>query len=396
MSRHGTRPLSRLAVLSLILFASGLPAAAQDVGVTGDSIKIGIFGAFTGSVPLFGYPMTRGGTLLFEEVNAAGGIHGRKLVMVEEDDQCDPSKGVAAVKKLIHEHKVFMLHGGNCSNVSLAVRPEIERAKVPWLASSTNAKIYLPTNRYVFTTIVTADVEGALMADFAQSVPNAKRVAIIGHQDAWGLGKSEPALKRLEELKLNVVANENMDRGANDSTPQTLRLKQANPDVVLVVLYPKEGAIFLRDAVKYGLRPVFVGNTAIEDIADLVAKAGTENAARNVYSVTLLRNTMDNPRMTAVADRLKARYPGVAVSPLLAWTYSGAEVIVEALRRAGPNLTRERFVDELERLQGMESAVFVGTLGFSREEHRGNRGANFAVYKDGKFQIIGPKYTPMW
>lgn len=396
MTRHGVLHLSVLAVLALALVAGGGPAAAQDVGVTADAIKIGLFGAFTGSVPLFGYPMTRGGTLLFEEVNAAGGIHGRKIVMIEEDDQCDPSKGVGAVKKLIYEHKVFMLHGGNCSNVSLAVRPEVERAKVPWLASSTNAKIYLPTNRYIFTTIVTADVEGALMADFAQSVPNAKRIAIIGHQDAWGLGKSEPALKRLEELKLAVVANENMDRGANDSTPQTLRLKQANPDVVLVVLYPKEAAVFLRDAVKYGLRPVFVGNTAIEDIADLAAKAGTETAARNVYSVTLLRASMDTPKMAAIGDKLKARYPGVTVGPLLAWTYSGAEVIVEALRRTGPQLTREKFVDELEKLQGVESAVFAGTLGFSRDEHRGNRGANFAVYKDGKFQIIGPKYTPMW
>lgn len=378
----------------LVLACVTGPASAQEVGVTDNSIKVGIFAPFTGSVPLFGYPITRGGTLLYEEVNAKGGIHGRKLVWVEEDDQCDPSKGVAAVKKLIYEHKVFMLHGGNCSNVNLAVRPEVERGKVPWLTNSTNVGIYLPTTPYVFTTVLTTDSEGALLADFAMSVPNVKRVAIIGHRDAWGLGKSEPALKRLQEqYRITPVANEAMDRGANDSTPQTLRLKQANPDVIIVILYPKEGAVFLRDAVKYGIGSVLVANTAMEDIADLASKAGTDAFAKNLYSLTLLRYTMDDPNMAALVERFKARYPGTAISPFMTWAYSGAEVIVETLRRVGRDLTREKFVKELERLRGFESAVFPGTLNFSPEEHRGNRTGNFVTLRGGKFVNIGPKYV---
>ena len=378
----------------LVMTLATVPASAQEVGVTDDSIKIGIFAPFTGSVPLFGYPITRGGTLLYEEVNAKGGIHGRKIAWVEEDDQCDPSKGVAAVKKLVHEHKVFMLHGGNCSNVNLAVRPEVERAKVPWLTNSTNVGIYLPTTPYVFTTVLTTDFEGALLADFAMSVPNVKRVAIIGHRDAWGLGKSEPAVKRLQDqYKVTPVANEAMDRGANDSTPQTLRLKQANPDVVIVILYPKEGAVFLRDAVKYGIGSVLVGNTAMEDIADLVSKAGTDAVAKNLYALTLLRYTMDDPKMADLVERFKAKYPGTAISPFMTWAYSGAEVIVEVLRRTGRDLTREKFLKELEKVRGFESTVFPGTLNFSAEEHRGNRTANFVTLKGGKFVNIGPKYV---
>ena len=398
MKRNLLRTITGNALLVLgavvaMAFAT-LPASAEEIGVTDDSIKIGIFAPFTGSVPLFGYPITRGGTLLYEEVNAKGGIHGRKIAWVEEDDQCDPSKGVAAVKKLIHEHKVFLLHGGNCSNVNLAVRPEVERGKVPWLTNSTNVGIYLPTSPYIFTTVLTTDFEGALLADFAMSVPNAKRVAIIGHRDAWGLGKSDPAIKRLQDqYNVTLVANEAMDRGANDSTPQTLRLKQANPDVVIVILYPKEGAVFLRDAVKYGITSVLVGNTALEDIADLISKAGTDAGAKNLYCLTLLRYTMDDPKMASLVERFKAKYPTTAISPFMTWAYSGAEVIVEVLRRVGRDVTREKFVKELEKLRNFESVVFPGTLNFSPEEHRGNRTANFVVYRGGKFVNVGPKYV---
>ena len=175
----------------------------------------------------------------------------------------------------------------------------IVEAKIPFIASGATAiGITYPTNPYVYTSTITSDIEAESQVDFAMSVPNAKRVALIGHRDAWGLAKIEPALKRLrEKYNLEPVANETLDRDANDSTAQILRLKAARPDVVILVLYIKEASVFLRDAVKYGLdSTVFVGPYILEDIPKTISLAGTDAFAKNLFVVTINRTPSTNRR----------------------------------------------------------------------------------------------------
>lgn len=378
------------------LIGGTLPAAAQDVGVTDDAIKIGVFGPFSGPLAAtWGYPITRGAYLVYEAVNEAGGIHGRKLVIVEEDDVCDPSKAVAAVKRLIHSHQVFMLHGGICSNAALAAREDIRQAKVPWMVMGATAKgVYVPIDPYIFGVIATSDILAERVFEFLMSVPDVKRVGIITHRDEWGLARYDPVITRLRNQSgVSVVADETLDRGASDSTSQTLRLKAGNPDVVFVNLYPKESAIFLRDAVKYGLDAVFV--MALEDLVQIIKLGGIEKVALNMYGPTQLRYPMEDPRFSPFMERFKGRYPGISVSVFSWWAYGGAEVVVEALRRAGRNLTREKFIRELERMQGFKSDVFAGEMSFSAKDHRGHRSVTFVGYKDGKTILIGPKYAPI-
>src|ERR1041384_3954113 len=101
----------------LLLAAATLqPGQAQVPGVTADTIKIGSFGALTGPGYLYGKLPMNGIEVVFDQVNAAGGINGRKLELVREDDRCDPAAAIGAVKKLIHEDKVFAIIGGGCSN----------------------------------------------------------------------------------------------------------------------------------------------------------------------------------------------------------------------------------------------------------------------------------------
>ena len=90
--------------------------------MTGDTIKIGSFGPLTGPNYLFGKLVMNGVEVVYNEVNKAGGINGRKLVLVREDDRCDPATAIAAVKKLIHQDQVFMINGGGCSNAAIAAR----------------------------------------------------------------------------------------------------------------------------------------------------------------------------------------------------------------------------------------------------------------------------------
>src|SRR5215470_15246133 len=204
------------------------PAApAQAPGLSADTIKIGAFGPLTGSNYLFGKLVMNGAEVVYNEVNKAGGINGRKVVLVREDDRCDPATAIAAVKKLIHQDQVFMIHGGGCSNAAIAARPEIEQAKVPWVVFAAVAdEVTAPTSPYIFSTALTASLESYAQLDFALS-RGAKKIAIVSQRDAWGRARYGPLLEALKKKGIAAVADEEMTPDANDGTAQVLRLRQA-------------------------------------------------------------------------------------------------------------------------------------------------------------------------
>ena len=118
--------------LSAALLAAGtmlaMPAIGADPGITDTTIKLGMFGPLTGAVSIYGYPINNGAIAIYREINEQGGINGRKIEIVHEDGSCDPAKTRAAVKKLVHNDKVFMIHGGNCSAAVMAAKDEFHAA----------------------------------------------------------------------------------------------------------------------------------------------------------------------------------------------------------------------------------------------------------------------------
>src|SRR5262249_57176152 len=117
------------ALAAALLIAGGVQATAAEPGLSADSIKIGSFGALTGPGYLYGKLPMNGVEVVFDDVNAAGGIHGRKLELVREDDRCDAAAAIAAIQKLVHQDQVFALIGGGCSNATFAARQALETAK---------------------------------------------------------------------------------------------------------------------------------------------------------------------------------------------------------------------------------------------------------------------------
>ena len=111
-------------LLSAMALAVSSIAAADEVGVTKDTIKIGVFGPMTGAAALFGKSVF-GIESVYQDINDKGGIHGRKIVLVRDDDGCDPARGLAAFKKLVTQDEVLAINGGACSNVVMAIKPEI-------------------------------------------------------------------------------------------------------------------------------------------------------------------------------------------------------------------------------------------------------------------------------
>jgi len=379
---------------ALLFFLITWPAVAGDTtGLTKDTIKIGMFGAMTGPQYIYGKLAMNGAEIIYREANEKGGIHGRKIVVVREDDMCKPEGGIAAAKKLIHDHKVFMIHGGACSNAAIAASEEIKKYKVPWLIlDATSDKITDPIHPYVFRCTLAAKLEGASQVDFALSKPDVKRIAIVVQRDAWGMSKYTPMKARMKKLGVTPVAEEEITVDANDATAQVLRIMKAKADAVIMETYPKPTAVFVRDAMKYGFKPLFIAQTAVVDLLSLRDTVGVEDALDDFYTISQTKYGIMDPALASYRDLLKKYYPGDRFSIFNVLGINGAMVTVEALKKAGPDLTREKLRDAMENIKDFKVDFAPGPITFSPGEHNGLKAVNWLVLREGKVVNIGTKY----
>ena len=363
-------------------------AQAADPGLTKDSIKIGIFGPMTGPASLFGKGML-GVQAVYKDLNAHGGVNGRKIETVLEDTACDPAKGIAATKKLIAQDQVFLLHGGACSNVVMAIKPDIAASGVPYVvATAANASIGTPTTANIFMTVATTATMGRTMVDFAMTKPGAKRIAVISHSDEWGKSGHDPALDELKtKFNITPVADVTFERGSINATPQVLQIKGAKPDFVLAFLYPAEFTIFLRDSFKYGLNVPTMGNQAIsiEDVAQQVANPAI---MKNVYVFYPLAAQIGDPKIAKWVDIFTKYNPGVKLDTSSLLGMGGTMAVIEALRKAGPDLTRAKFIDALNSLHDFNTGVLAAPLEFSPTNHSGMKGGATITYVGDKLELI--------
>ena len=377
-------------LLVLVVGSPAPPAAAQSApGVTAEEIKIGALGALTGPGYLYGRLIMNGAEVVYNEVNKAGGVHGRKIVLVREDDRCDAASAIAAAKKLIFQHQVFMLHGGGCSNASIAARPEVEKANVPWVVFASVAdEVTLPTAPYIFSTALAASIESAAQLEFALQ-QGAKRVAVISMRDAWGRARYNPLMETFKRKGVTPVADEEMSPDANDATPQVLRLRQTNPDAVLIVLYPKAAAVYMRDAAKLGFKPIQVGQTAVGDLIAFREQVAIPNALERFYTISHVRFTPDDPEMENWRGLLEKLFPGDRLSVYNIMGIASASVVVEVLKRAGRDLTRERVRDELNKLKDYNTGIYPGVISCTPTDHQCHKTPAWMQLAGDKVKTIG-------
>jgi branched-chain amino acid transport system substrate-binding protein len=366
--RFATALLSILA--STCLVAPPGARAQSTVGVTHDTIKIGTFGALTGPGYLYGKIIMNGAEVVYNEVNKAGGIHGRKIVLVREDDRCDPAAAIAAVKKLIFQEQAFMLHGGGCSNATIAARPEIEKGNLPFVVFASVAdEVTVPTHPMIFSTALSASIESASQLEFALK-QGAARIAVISQRDAWGRSRYTPLMEHFKRKGITPVADEELAGDANDATPQVLRLRQARPDAVLMVLYPKPAAVFLRDAHKVGFRPIAVGQTALGDLIAFREQVGIPGAIDKFFAISHVKYTVEDPEMERWRALVQQHFSGDRLSVYNIVGIASAQVVVEVLKRAGKDLTRERVQAELQKLKGFDTGVYPGVITCTPTDHQ--------------------------
>lgn len=387
MSTSKSRLRQVAVALGTLIMAAGIHNSAwgaDRTGVTDDTIKIGIPGPFTGNASSYSKAEI-GIHAYFKHINEAGGIHGRKIEGIEMDTACNEAKGITAIRNLIYDQKVFLINGVSCSGVGLAVRPIVHEAKVPLvIAQAVNQNISDPVSPYVFHGVPTSYDASVSIVDFLKSNPEFKKIAIVSHSNEWGQGYKNPQIEHLKKkYNESPFLDLAMERGSTDATPQVLKIRQSGADVAILNLYEAETAIFLRDAHKYGLKIPFMGGYGT-DLENTLKRVGNLAPVQNYYVLHMFVGTLDSPAMKRWGDMIKKYYPN---EDLTAFSFVGigsAIATVEALKAAGRDLTREKFIEEMDKIRGLKTGILAGELTFTPEDHQGVKMSAAAGFVDGK------------
>jgi branched-chain amino acid transport system substrate-binding protein len=346
------KTLSVATILAVGASLAAAPVRAQPVpgvtpGVTKDQITIGSFGSLTGPTYLYGKLTMNGVDAVFAKVNAAGGINGRKLVLVREDDRCDPATAIAAVKKLVFSEKIFAIIGGGCSNAALGARPEIIKDQVPTIIFASVAdEITEPVSKYIYTTMTTASIESRAQVEYAIE-HGAKKIAIVAQHDAWGQSRYKPLMAALAKHNITPVVDLEMTVDDNDATVQALKVGQAGADAIIMELYAKPGAVLVRALNKLGQNPMLIGETGIADPVAFTKQVDIPGATDKFVTPSAVRYTTTSPEVKDWTAEIKKLFPNDDLSVFNIMGIGSGQVLVAALQKAGPDLTREKFLDAL-------------------------------------------------
>jgi branched-chain amino acid transport system substrate-binding protein len=367
-------------VAGTMLITASLSAAAQEApGVSKSTIKIGILGSLTGPAAIWGTGNLSGGVLAFEEANAAGGVNGRKLEWTIEDDETSAPKAIAAFKKLGDQDGVFAIFGPAASAISAAMVPAMRQSEIPmFLSVPSTPAVTEPMVKNVFRTGPLNDrLQGIAVADYALTKLRGQRIAVIRQSDEYGRRGGDSVIDRMKQEKITPVAEEEFGAADTDFTSQLLKIRGTNPDVLIVYGYPSPSAIITRQARQLGLSAKILGSNATSSrkYPEIVGQSAV--GIENVITLELLPESND-PLAVAFRKKFTERHPDLAkqdrpdLGDVLG--YGGALTFLEGLKRAGPDLTRAKFIAALESIQNFSTGLTMPTS-FSATSHEGNKAA---------------------
>ena len=393
--KHRTKTcMSTMAALGMLAMV-GAANADETTGLTDTTIKVGVMGPFTGNAS--SYSKTQIGLMAyFKHINDQGGINGRKFEIVQEDTACAPAKGIAAAKKLVHQDKVFYLHGNSCSGVAMAVKPTVAPTGIPWIiAHAVNPKITMPVNekKSIFHGVPAGPAYGSTMGKFVMSKPNVKRIAMVTHTNDWAKAYCDPAIEVIKASGGKIIETLALERGQTDATAQVLKLKKAKPDFVLGCLYEAETVIFLRDAKKYGVRIPVMG-TAGTDLENTLERLGDPDAVKDYYVLHAFVDKVDGPKMKKWNDIILKYYPNETITGFSAVSMASGVAAVNALKAAGRDLTRSKFIAELDNIKGLKTGILACDITWSSTDRHGCKKSALAGFVDGKPTVLSAWKKP--
>jgi branched-chain amino acid transport system substrate-binding protein len=367
----------------LLAIAALLPRlAGAEPGVTADKIVLGQAAVLSGPAAQLGIQMRNGIKSYLDFVNARGGIHGRKLELVSEDDRYEPAVAPGATRKLLDEHKVFALLGYVGTPTGVAHLPVVTQAKVPLVGMFTGAEaLRVPFNRYVFHVRASYYDETEKIVEQVVST-GGRKISVFYQNDAYGEAGRKGTELALERRKMKIHSSGTVERNtvAVDAAAKAIHATQ--PDAVVMVGAYAACAAYVRAMQKLGSGATFynVSFVGSKALADALGKDGTGVAISQVVPFPWGTAVPVVKEYQQLAK--KAGYPDYNFSALEG--FLSAKVMVEGLRRAGRNPTREGLVEALEKMNDVDLGGFF--ISYSPKNRAGSKFVDLTIIsRDGKF-----------
>ena len=298
----------------------------------GDTIKVGVYGDLTGQTSSFGQSTKNGIELAVEEINAAGGVGGKKIQLVIEDDQGRPEQAKTVVQKLISQDKVQAVLGEVASTNSLAAAPVAQEAKIPMISpSSTNPKV-TEVGDYISRVCFIDPFQGSVMAKFASNTLKAKTAAILGDVNSdYSKGLTQFFEEEFTKLGGKVLAKEAYTQTDPDFKGQLTKIRNLKPDVIYIPGYYGQVGIIAKQARELDMNMPLLGGDGW-DSPEIWKLGGA--ALKNTYISNHYSAENPAPEIQNFVKAYKAKF-NVEPDSLAALAYDAAKVLADAIKRAG-------------------------------------------------------------
>lgn len=296
------------------------------------TIKIGVILPLTGLQSTFGESTKRGIDLALEEINGEGGILGKQIECIVEDDQSKVDEAQTAVTKLLTQDKVKVVIGEVTSSATLAAAPLCQRFKVPMVSpASTNVEV-TKVGDYIFRTCFTDDFQGSALARFAFEQLKARRCAILKDvKSDYSIGLASAFSQTFEKLGGRIVSEQAYASGDTDFRAQLTAIKASNPEVVFLPGYYTEVGLIIRQGRQLSLNAVFLGGDGW-DSPKLTEIA--KESAEGSYFGTHFSPQQKEERVSKFVQKFRERYKKMP-DALSALGYDTLYLVADAIRRAG-------------------------------------------------------------
>jgi len=365
---------------------SGAVAAAAALSASNvfsqETIKIGEYASLTGKEAAFGQSSHKGTLLAVEEVNAAGGVLGRKLELITEDNQSKQGESATIVKKLISRDKVVGILGEVASMRSLEAAPICQAYRVPMVSpSSTNPKV-TEIGSYIFRVCFTDRFQGHVLAKFAKDTLKIRRVAVLTSvSSAYSVGLARHFDERFAADGGVVAVEQKYTEGDKDFNAQLTAIKAAGVEGVFVPGYYTEAALICKQARELGIAVPLFGGDGWE-APELVEIGGA--AVEGTYYTTHYSPQVDVPAVRSFVAKFQARFGGETPDAMAALGFDSVEVMADAFRRAG-SVEGPAVRDALAATRDFEGVT--GTTTMDRERNA-SKAAFVIMVKDGRFAFV--------
>ncbi|MCU0586989.1 MAG: ABC transporter substrate-binding protein [Syntrophobacteraceae bacterium] len=375
-----------LFLLALIAAVVGLLSPGVSAQET---VKVGIILPLTGAQAAFGEIEKNSFIMALEEINAAGGINGRKLELVFEDDTGKPEVARSAAEKLINKDKVVMLGGGYGSSETFAIAGVAQQSRMPFLVNTGSAdKITEQGWEYVFRLNPPASDYPEGLESFLKEVVKPQTAAILYEDSNFGTSSSKSFEETCERLGIKVLVKEGYSKGGVDFKPLLVKVKQANPDLVYMISYVMDAALLMNQSMELKLMPkLFVGGGAGFTMPEFKKNAG--KAANMVFSATLWYQTLPYPGAQEYFEKYMKAF-GNETEYHGAEAHAAAHVIADTLKRA-KSLAPE---DLRQALAATDIKTVFGPVKFTSYKKMTNQNklpTYLVQWIDGKLELVWPR-----